>query len=60
MWAETMAVNTASHRVMEKAGLNYVRTFHQDWPNEIEGSEEGDVEYGLTRTEWEGLTRRSR
>ncbi|HEV8250270.1 MAG TPA: GNAT family N-acetyltransferase [Gaiellaceae bacterium] len=53
VWAETMVVNTASHRVTEKAGLKYVRTFHQDWPDEIEGEEEGDVEYALTRSEWE-------
>src|SRR4030095_15550539 len=30
--ASTMAVNVASRRVMEKAGLRYVRTFHQEWP----------------------------
>jgi RimJ/RimL family protein N-acetyltransferase len=53
VWAETMVVHTASHRVMEKAGLRYVRTFHADWPYTIEGDEEGDVEYALTRTEWE-------
>jgi len=51
--AETMAVNVASRRVMEKAGLKYVRTFHQEWPEEIEGTAEGDVEYALTRAEWE-------
>jgi RimJ/RimL family protein N-acetyltransferase len=51
--AETMAVNTASRRVMEKAGLRYVRTFHQEWPEHIEGSEHGDVEYALTKAEWE-------
>jgi RimJ/RimL family protein N-acetyltransferase len=53
VWAEAMAVNTASRRVMEKAGLKYVRTFHQEWPDKIEGEEEGDVEYALTRSEWE-------
>jgi RimJ/RimL family protein N-acetyltransferase len=53
VWAETMVVHTASHRVMEKAGLKYVRTFHADWPVKIEGDEEGDVEYALTRAEWE-------
>jgi RimJ/RimL family protein N-acetyltransferase len=53
VWAETMVVNTASRRVMEKAGLEYVRTFHADWPDKIEGDEEGDVEYALTRAEWE-------
>jgi RimJ/RimL family protein N-acetyltransferase len=47
-----MAVNAASRRVMEKAGLTYVRTFHQEWPERIEGDEHGDVEYALTKTDW--------
>src|SRR3712207_5521825 len=51
--AETMAVNAASRRVMEKAGLAYVRTFHQQWPERIDGDEHGDVEYAPTKTEWE-------
>ena len=50
--AETMAVNTASRRVMEKSGLTYVRTFHQEWPERIEGDEYGDVEYALTKADW--------
>jgi hypothetical protein len=49
VWAEAMLVHTASRRVMEKAGLKYVRTFHADWPYKIEGDEEGDVEYALDR-----------
>jgi RimJ/RimL family protein N-acetyltransferase len=53
VFAETMVVNVASRRVMEKAGLRYVRTFHQPWPDKIEGEEEGDVEYALRRSEWE-------
>jgi RimJ/RimL family protein N-acetyltransferase len=55
VYAETMAVNRGSRRVMEKAGLRLVRTFHQPWPDRIEGDEHGDVEYALTRTEWEEL-----
>jgi hypothetical protein len=51
--AETMAVHLASRRVMEKAGLTLVRTFHQPWPYPIEGDELGDVEYALTKAEWE-------
>ena len=51
--AFTMAVHVASRRVMEKAGLRYVRTFHQPWPDHIEGDEHGDVEYALLRSEWE-------
>ena len=51
--AETMAVHTASRRVMEKAGLRFVRAFVADWPVAIEGDEHGDVEYALTREEWQ-------
>lgn len=51
--ASTMAVNVASRRVMEKAGLRFVRTFHQEWPVRIPGDEHGDVEYALTRDEWQ-------
>ncbi len=54
--ASTMVVNVASRRVMENAGLKLVRTFHQPWPDQIEGEEEGDVEYALLRTEWERTT----
>lgn len=52
--ASTMAVNTASRRVMEKAGLRYVRAFVADWPVRIPGDEHGDVEYALTEPEWRG------
>jgi RimJ/RimL family protein N-acetyltransferase len=51
--AEAMAVNQASRRVMEKAGLKLVRTFHQPWPYPIDGDEFGDVEYALDRTGWQ-------
>jgi RimJ/RimL family protein N-acetyltransferase len=52
IYAETMTVNYASRRVMEKAGLLLVRTFHADWPDRIPGDEHGDVEYAITRHEW--------
>ncbi|MET0741339.1 MAG: GNAT family N-acetyltransferase [Candidatus Nanopelagicales bacterium] len=52
--ADTMAVNTSSRRVMEKSGLRYIRTFHADWPVSIPGDEHGDVEYAITRAEWQG------
>jgi RimJ/RimL family protein N-acetyltransferase len=51
--ANTMAVNTSSRRVMEKSGLKFLRNFTGDWPEAIEGSEHGEVEYELTRTGWE-------
>jgi RimJ/RimL family protein N-acetyltransferase len=53
VFATTMVVNVASRRVMEKAGLRFVRKFHQPWPDHIEGEEQGDVEYALLRSEWE-------
>jgi RimJ/RimL family protein N-acetyltransferase len=53
VYATTMVVNVASRRVMENAGLRFVRVFHEPWPDRIEGEEHGDVEYALTREEWE-------
>ncbi|PGH51789.1 GNAT family N-acetyltransferase [Streptomyces sp. Ru87] len=47
--AETMTVNRASRRVLEKAGLRYVRTFHATWPEYVEGAEHGDVRYEAER-----------
>jgi hypothetical protein len=35
-----------------EGGLKYVRTFHLEWPEEIEGTAEGDVEYAITRADW--------
>ena len=58
--ASTMVVNAASRRVMEKAGLRFVRRFHQPWPDYIEGEEEGDVEYALLRSEWGAAERGGR
>ncbi|WP_245633586.1 GNAT family N-acetyltransferase [Amycolatopsis jejuensis] len=52
VWAQTMAVNTASRRVMEKAGLSYVRTFHLHFDDPLPGTEHGEVEYALTREAW--------
>jgi RimJ/RimL family protein N-acetyltransferase len=52
VFAETMAVNTASRRVLEKAGLRLVRTFHLDWADPIPGTEHGEVEYALHAREW--------
>lgn len=51
--ANTMAVNAGSRRVMEKAGLTFLRAYTEDWPDAIDGSEHGEVEYVLTRAAWE-------
>ncbi|TDD87303.1 GNAT family N-acetyltransferase [Actinomadura rubrisoli] len=52
VWAQTMAVNLASRRVLEKAGLRYVRTFHLHFDDPLPGTEHGEVEYELRRTDW--------
>lgn len=50
--AQTMAVNTGSRAVMERVGLAYVRTFPSSVTAPVEGLEEGEVEYELTRRQW--------
>jgi RimJ/RimL family protein N-acetyltransferase len=47
VFAQTMAVNLASRRVMEKSGLRFVRTFHLTWVDTIPGTEYGEMEYAL-------------
>jgi RimJ/RimL family protein N-acetyltransferase len=53
VWAQTMTINTRSRAVMERCGMRFVRTFVGEWEPKIEGSEHGDVEYELTKEEWE-------
>jgi len=54
IFACAMAVNHASRRVLEKIGLNYVRTVHVDWPDRFPGVEDGEVQYELMRAGWNG------
>ena len=58
--ATTMAVNTGSRRVLEKAGLRYARTVHLDWADPLDGNEHGDVEYRLPRADWAAAQGRHR
>lgn len=50
--AETMAVNAASRATMESVGLRYIRTFHVDFEDPIPGTEDGEMEYAVTREQW--------
>jgi RimJ/RimL family protein N-acetyltransferase len=50
--ATTMAVNIASRRVMEKAGLSLVRVFQLSLDDPLPGTEHGEVEYAVTRADW--------
>ena len=43
VWAETMAVNTRSRRVMERLGMTHLRTEVRDWEDPIPGWEQGEV-----------------
>ncbi|WP_405162813.1 GNAT family N-acetyltransferase [Nocardia sp. NBC_01499] len=52
VWAQTMAVNVGSRRVMEKVGLRYVRTFHVHFDDPLPGTEHGEVEYELRQADW--------
>ena len=53
VFAHAIAVHTASRHVMEKCGLTLVRTFAYEGRYAIEGAEHGEVEYALTKPDWE-------
>ena len=50
---QTMTVNTGSRAVLERVGLTYVRTFPTSMTPPVEGVDEGEVEYEMTREQWE-------
>jgi RimJ/RimL family protein N-acetyltransferase len=52
--AQTLSVNAGSRAVLEWVGLSYVRTFPSFMTASVAGVEEGEVEYELTRRQWEG------
>jgi len=54
--AQTLSVNARSRAVMERIGLTYVRTFPTSITLPVEGVAEGEVEYEMTREQWERRT----
>ena len=54
--AQTMAVNVASRGVMTALGMSYVRTNVPEFDEPLPGADEGEVEYELTRVDWERQT----
>lgn len=52
IFAETMAVNTASRATMSAIGMQHTRTFHMDWEDPLPGSHLGEVEYAISREQW--------
>ncbi len=59
VFAQTMAVNERSRRVMERCGLRYCRTFRLEFDDPLPGTELGEVEYDLTRAQWKAQVDRS-
>lgn len=58
VWGETMALNLASQRVMEKVGMTVTETVPTpDFMQAVEGAELGGFRYEITREQWE--TRRA-
>jgi RimJ/RimL family protein N-acetyltransferase len=53
VFGHTMTVNAASRRVLEKCGMTLVRATAYAGTDAIEGAEHGEVEYALTRPEWQ-------
>ena len=51
--AQTLSVNAGSRAVMERVGLSYVRAFPSSMTVPLEGLGEGEVEYAMTREQWE-------
>jgi RimJ/RimL family protein N-acetyltransferase len=51
LWAETMAVNARSRRVMERLRMTHVRTYVGEWDDPLPGWEQGEVVYELTAPE---------
>ncbi len=49
--AETMVVNQASRRVLEKAGLRHIKTVFPNHAHPIPGAEQGEVIYEIRKTE---------
>lgn len=57
IFAETMAVNTRSRRIMEKLGMRLEYLYHPPYAP-IEGSEHGEVCYSLDEDAWRAASQR--
>jgi RimJ/RimL family protein N-acetyltransferase len=55
IFAQTMAVNTASRATMVAVGLTFTRAFvsGEAYDDPIPGAEHGEVEYEITRATWQ-------
>ncbi len=53
VWAETMAVNAGSRRVMSKLGLEHVRTYVGEFDDPLSGTDHGEVVYEISRARYQ-------
>jgi RimJ/RimL family protein N-acetyltransferase len=53
VFGHAMVTNSASRRVLQKCGLVMVRVIPLEGVAPFEGSDQGQVEYELTKTDWE-------
>ena len=56
IFAQTMAVNAGSRAVMTSIGMGYVRTFDGHFDDPLPGTDQGEVEYAITRDRWRRAT----
>jgi len=59
VFAETMTVNQPSRATMSSVGMRFERTFYQEFEEPIPGSEQGEVEYAITREQWQATMQSS-
>ncbi|SDD33092.1 GNAT family N-acetyltransferase [Auraticoccus monumenti] len=52
VWAETMAVNEPSRRVMTRLGMSHRRTEHREGNEPLLAADRGPVVYSITREDW--------
>jgi len=52
IFGQTMAVNRPSRATLESLGMSYVRAFHETFDEPVPGTEHGEVEYEIRRTDW--------
>ena len=50
--AQTMAVNERSRRVMDRCGMRCVRTLAEHFDDPLPGTDQGEVEYVITKADW--------
>ena len=50
---EIFTDDSAPRAVMERVSLTYMRTFPTSTTDPVDGIEEGEVEYEMTREQWE-------